>query len=262
MELDPQKKFEIIEKILKYFYDKFGEEDFYGKINYDEQRIRIILGKFGISYSGKHFDSDVLLKTEDKKIYDLSEYLLNDKGLAHLFHDKYAIEILNSEEKFFNLNLYLNECFECIKSNRKIATAMLLRCCVEILVDMNGIKERTLAGSIDKFAQSMKDNPKFIIFSKYNKENELKKFLEGVKNFGNDAAHLNGQNVKDFIEKYDNKEILKLFCILIENSILREDINNRNEQDIENKIKSIDFAIKEKMKENKIEEEVNDEIPF
>lgn len=260
MELDPQKKFEIIDEILKYFSEKYGKEDWNGNFCYDEQRIRIILGRYGIHYSG-HFDSDFLLKAEDKKIYDLSEYLLNDKGLAHLFHDKYAIEILNSEEKFFNLNLYLNECFECIKSNRKIATAMLLRCCVEILVDMNGIKERTLAVSIDKFTQSMKDNTKFIIFSKYNKENELKKFLEGVKDFGNDAAHLNGQNVKDFIEKYDNKEILKLFCILIENSILREDINNRNEQDIANKIKSIDFTIKE-IKENKIEEEANDEIPF
>ena len=42
---------------------------------------------------------------------------------------------------------------------------------------------------------------------------------------------------------------------------LREDINNRNEQDIANKIKSIDFTIKE-IKENKIEEEANDEIPF
>jgi hypothetical protein len=61
------------------------------------------------------------------------------------------------------------------------------------------------------------------------------------------VAHLNGKNVKDFIEKYDNKEILKLFCILIEHSILKDDIRKRNEQDVENRVKSIDFAIREKI---------------
>lgn len=106
------------------------------------------------------------------------------------------------------------------------------------------------------------------MFSKNNKQDELKMFLEGVKDFGNDAAYLNGKNVKDFIEKYDNKEILKLFCILIEHSILKDDIHKRNEEDVENRVKSIDFTIKEKP--DKINEQIviaNDnfidyDIPF
>lgn len=247
MILDPQKKFQLIDEIVKYINTNFGYEDQNGNIQHVDNRVKILLGRFGINYSRNYFCSDDLLSSNDKNISELFEYLLNDKGLGHLFHDKYAIEILATEEKFFNLNLYLNECFECIKADRKIATAMLLRCCVEILVDMCGHKERTLAGNIDKFIQSMEGNTTFVMFSKNKKQNELQQFLEGVKDFGNDAAHLNGKNVKDFIEKYDNKEILKLFCILIEHSLLKDDIRKRNEDDVENRVKSIDFAIKERI---------------
>ena len=45
------------------------------------------------------------------------------------------------------------------------------------------------------------------------------------------------------IEKFENKELLKLFCILIEHSILKDGIRERNESDVENMIKSIDFKV-------------------
>jgi hypothetical protein len=37
------------------------------------------------------------------------------------------------EKEFASLYLYLQECFECIKGERKIAATLLLRSCVEIL---------------------------------------------------------------------------------------------------------------------------------
>ena len=265
MTLDPQKKFHLVGEILKYIDTNFGDTDWNGNFSYNEQRIKILLGSFGISYT-ENFDTNYLLTADDKNINELAEYLLNDKGLSHLFHDKYAIEILATEDKFFNLNLYLNECFECIKADRKIATALLLRCCVEILVDMCGYKKGNLAKDLENFISSMEGNETFAMFNKNNKKGELEKFLVGIKDFGNDAAHLNGKNIKDFIEKYDNKEILKLFCILIEHSILKDDIRKRNELDVENRVKSIDFTIKEKNfdKENSSDDFPNtdDDIPF
>lgn len=268
MTLDTQRKFQLVDDIVKYINQNFSYEDYNGNSHHDNTRIKIILGRFGIKYSKNYFDAEDLLLAEDSKINDLFEYLLNDKGLSHLFHDKYAIEVLANEERFFNLNLYLSECFECIRSDRKIATAMLLRCCVEILMNIFNNKNEPLAKKIDDFFANFEDNKELVMFSKNNKQDELKMFLEGVKDFGNDAAHLNGKNVKDFIEKYDNKEILKLFCILIEHSILKDDIRKRNEEDVENRVKSIDFTIKEKP--DKINEQIviandnfiDDDIPF
>lgn len=112
----------------------------------------------------------------------------------------------------------------------------------------------------------MEKDESFEIFNKNNKQSELKELLKGIKDFGDDAAHLNGKSVKDFIEKRDNKELLKLFCILIEHSILKDGIRERNESDKENRVKSIDFSIKEKLTESHIMDnsELNsdDEIPF
>ena len=112
----------------------------------------------------------------------------------------------------------------------------------------------------------MEKDEAFAMFNKNNKQNEVQRFLEGIKDFGNDAAHLNGKNAKDFIEKFDNKELLKLFCILIENSILKDGIRERNERDVEDRVKSIDLNMKEKviLQDTTSDSEVSsdDEIPF
>jgi len=269
MILDPQKKFQLVDEIINYLEANFTYEDYNGDQHYKEQRVQILLGKFGINYPKNYsnFETGHLLSAEDKNIYELAEYLLNDKGLAHLFHDKYAIEVLSTEEKFSNLNLYLYECFECIKADRKIATAILLRACVEIFIDVGGFKKKFHLGSnIEELIPLMEKDELFEIFNKNNKQSELKQFLKGIKDFGDDAAHLNGKNVKDFIEKFDNKELLKLFCILIEHSILKDGIREKNERDIENRVKSIDFSMKEKVisQDTTRDSEVSsdDEIPF
>ncbi len=273
MILDPQKKFQLVDEIMNYLEANFTYEDYNGDQRYKEQRVQILLGRFGISYSTK-FNSGILLSAADSGITELAEYLLNEKGLSHLFHDKYAIDVLETEEKFSNLNLYLQECFECIKADRKIATAILLRACVEIFIDVGGFNKNTkktdqklsLGTSIRNIIPLMEQVEAFVMFNKNNKQSELKQFLEGIKDFGNDAAHLNGKNAKDFIEKFDNKELLKLFCILIEHSILKDGIRERNERDVENRVKSINFSMKEKViKLNTADDSEissDDEIPF
>lgn len=267
MTLDPKKRFDLVKKITKHIDENYAFEDFNGYLQYRQEQIKILLKNFEITYSGGYFDADYLLNAEGKSIVELAEYLLNDKGLSHLFHDKYAIEILSTEERFSNLNLYLHECFECIKADRKIATAILLRACVEIFIDVGGFKKAYKLGSnIEALIPLMEKDESFEMFNKNNKQSELKQFLKGIKDFGDDAAHLNGKNVKDFIEKFENKELLKLFCILIEHSILKDGIRERNEMDVENMIKSIDFIPKEKPLEQEgisdISSSADDEIPF
>lgn len=254
MILDPKTKILLVEEIINYITTNlvYGDNEDYPQ--WDEVKIKILLGKFDISYNG-NFYRDCLFYAEDKNIRELTDYLRNDEGLSHLFHDKYAIEILATEERFSNLNLYLHECFECIKADRKIATAILLRACVEIFIDVGGFNKNpkktdqklSLGTSISSLIPLMEKDEAFAMFNKNNKQNELQQFLEGIKDFGNDAAHLNGKNAKDFIEKFDNKELLKLFCILIEHSILKNEIRERNERDVENRVKSIDFSMKEKV---------------
>lgn len=273
MILDPKTKILLVEEIINYMTTNLVYRDNEDYPRSDEVKIKVLLGGFDISYKGD-FYRDYLFYAEDKNIRELADYLRNDEGLSHLFHDKYAIEILATEERFSNLNLYLHECFECIKADRKIATAILLRACVEIFIDVGGFNKNTkktdqklsLGTSISNLIPLMEKDEVFAMFSKNSKQNELQQFLEGIKDFGNDAAHLNGKNAKDFIEKFDNKELLKLFCILIEHSTLKDGIREKNERDIENRVKSIDFSMKEKviLQDATSDSEVSsdDEIPF
>lgn len=266
MTLDMRIKFKLIDQIKEYISANLFTENRWGDIIPDYDGISILLGRFGIESSKQGYCKD-LTYAADKNIHELAEHLLNDKGLSHLFHDKYAIEVLSTEERFSNLNLYLNECFECIKVDAKIATLMLLRAWVEIFIDVSGFKKKFHLGSnIEELIPLMEKDGSFEIFNKNNKQSELKQFLKGIKDFGDDATHLNGKNVKDFIEKFDNKELLKLFCILIEHSILKDAIRKRNERGVENRVKSIDFSMKEKviLQDTTSDSEVSsdDEIPF
>ena len=130
MTLDAKYKFQLVDNIVKYIDENFTRDKGGEYETYDEYRIQVLLGKFGIIYNHSYC-MDIYLTQGDGKIVGLAEYLLNDQGISRLFYDKYAVEVLQGDDKFFNLNLYINECFECIKMGRKIATALLLRSCAE-----------------------------------------------------------------------------------------------------------------------------------
>ena len=86
---------------------------------------------------------------------------------------------------------------------------------------------------------------------------------------GNVAAHGEINEAKKFIEDYCLESNLKLFCIILENSIFKKDILKINEDLKLKKLKSIDFnpqKIENKNNKQPIEETNNtnqdDEIPF
>lgn len=93
MILDPQKKFQLVDEIMGYLRTNDFTYRNNGVLRYRKKKVEILLGRFDIFYSGE-FHPDDLLDADDKNISDLAKYLLSDEGLSHLFHDKYAIEIL------------------------------------------------------------------------------------------------------------------------------------------------------------------------
>lgn len=290
MNLDPKTKIQLVSEIWDYFKERFCKEteqtDYYGEplLDCDSGKIKLFLQHVGVVFSkADRFDSeDFFLQIEDQKLVALHNYITNQKseGFVDLFFDKYALEVLRSEEKFSNLNFYLEECFECVVANRKIAAAILLRACVEILVGLKGCIEQNSKGRYDglnktliKFINLVESDEDFKIFAKYGKKEELRIFLNGIKELGDSSAHLYDKKVHDFIENNAVKEMLKLFCLLIEHSILKEEISRRNEQELENRFKSIDFTpLQEKTKNAAGKHQVaktfeqvdsgDDEIPF
>ena len=250
-------KYKLIDKIHKYIESNLIYIDSWEVEHLDHDKIEILLGRFGIEYVNRNLLTS-LKNSDDNQILELYKNISNNNDLVGLFNDKYAIEILNEEKTFFNLNLYLKECFECSKEDKKIATAILLRSCVEIFISIWDNTRNPLDKKIDNFFVNIQDNKEFKIFIEYNKQNQLKQFLKDIKDFGNDAVHLNGKNIEDVINKYDNKEILKLFCILMEHSILKDGIKKKNEEEATNEIKSINFTVNDKNSAQFYEEE----IPF
>lgn len=215
----------------------------------------MFFGKCGVDLQYASIETVKLLDEECvTRVY--KEIFKNN--LSNFFDAPNAIKVLETEENFSNLNLYLNECLNCINAQNKIAAAILLRSCVEIFINIFDNTSNPLAKKIDNFFKNIDSHKDLKAFCEHGKKDELKEFFEGVKDFGNDAAHLNGKKVDDFIEKYDNKAFLVLLCILIEHSILKDSIEKMNQEDTINRLKSADFRPKEESKKC----DIDDEIPF
>jgi hypothetical protein len=167
------------------------------------------------------------------------------------------VKILENNTQYGNLNVYLTECLACISGGTKIASIILMRCCVEELMAMQGCEKYNLGSKITEFINGIEKNKDFAIFTQCNKQEEVKILLDVVKDLGNDAVHRNGQDLKKFASKYEVKELFKLFCILIEYSTMKEDIQSENDKHIRLMVESINFQPKEVPLE--VEE---DDIPF
>lgn len=244
-------KFQYVNKINDYinthfrriFRDCNNEEGFY----FDTNSIVILLGQFGIDVSpsdNNSFNAEYWKEAEEENLRKLHQYLFENQDLKSYFTDgEYAIEALK-EDEFFNLNLYLQECFECNKAERKLATAVFLRCCLEIIINIY-IKgsEKNLKQKIEEFFTDFDTKEEFKDFA--DKAQQLKPFFHKIRGIGNNVAHIKKDDMNDVINKRNLTHILKLICMVMENSILKLSIEAKKAEAKKKKIESIDFNIEE-----------------
>lgn len=229
---DPIKHLENIKFIEKYIKTN--------NLSYGEREI--LVKPFGIS---RHLSYSA---NTPEQIQSLANYIRNytgnKVGLYEFFHSPHAVKILENNPKYENLNVYLKECLACIGDGNKVASIILMRCCVEELMAMQKCEKYNLGSKIQEFIKGIEQNKDFEIFTQCNKQEELKIFLDVIKDLGNDAVHTNGKSLQAIASKYEIKEMFKLFCILIELSIMKGEIQSENDNHIKSIVESINFSPK------------------
>ena len=263
MNRDPKAHLKRVAEIVQYFKDNYsssGYNEEFGEtyLDYSEET-RYWLNNVGIKQS-ENFQTKDLINANQESVANLHGYIFGgDENLTKFFESKHAVVALEGNEKFESLNLYLKECFECIRAKRHIATAILLRACVEILVKMQGCEEpRSLPKGIAKLMAKFNEGGDFELFRE--KQTEIKTFFDEIKKIGDDAAHLK-KSMKEFVETNNNEEMFKLFCLLTEDSILKDEIAQKTKEERKRRW-NIDLTKKEKQIEKAETEISDDDIPF
>jgi hypothetical protein len=257
--LDAKNKIEIVTKLIAHFHSNLENErwNFYD--------LKSILDKFeiitidnGSQFSYYRFlnqmlilifvnDHDInlnqtLYESDEFKIQNLYDYIFEENNfeesnLNNLFTNIYSAEILKNDEKYENLNLYLTECYKCIKSSNLIPAAILIRGCLEIFLGMYSNKFH-LKSKIDDVSKRFNNIDEFKVFDEIGKTSEIRNFLFEIKNLGDDVAHVNGKKINEFIREKNLDESLKILCNIIEHSILNEEISKKLENDRKQKLAS------------------------
>ena len=247
--LDAKNKIEIVTKLIEHFHSNLetGRWNFYD--------LKSILDKFeiikidnGLRFDHYQFSNQILIliflyashlnlnlnqtlyESDEFKIQNLYDYIFEESNLNNLFTDIYSAEILRNDEKYENLNLYLTECYKCIKSSHLIAAAILIRGCLEIFLGMYS-REYHLKSKIEDVSKNFSKIDDFKVFDEIRKTSEITNFLFEIKNLGNDVAHVNGKKINEFIREKNLEESLKILCNIIEHSILNEEIRKKLEND-------------------------------
>lgn len=245
--LDAKNKIKIVTKLIEHFHSNLETErwNFYD--------LKSILDKFeiitidnGSQFSYYRFSNQMLIlifdndhdinlnqtlyESDEFKIQNLYDYIFEESNLNNLFTDIYSAEILRNDGKYENLNLYLTECYKCIKSSHLIAAAILIRGCLEIFLGMYS-REYHLKSKIEDVSKNFSKIDDFKVFDEIRKTSEITNFLFEIKNLGNDVAHVNGKKINEFIREKNLEESLKILCNIIEHSILNEEIRKKLEND-------------------------------
>lgn len=247
--LDAKNKIKIVTKLIEHFHSNLETErwNFYD--------LKSILDKFeiikidnGLRFDHYQFSNQILIliflyashlnlnlnqtlyESDEFKIQNLYDYIFEESNLNNLFTDIYSAEILRNDGKYENLNLYLTECYKCIKSSHLIAAAILIRGCLEIFLGMYS-REYHLKSKIEDVSKNFSKIDDFKVFDEIGKTSEITNFLFEIKNLGNDVAHVNGKKINEFIREKNLEESLKILCNIIEHSILNEEIRKKLEND-------------------------------
>jgi len=264
---NPLQTIENIKFIITYINENFIEYDYNGNTSWNDALVSHLLKVFLFTKNRSYYTEDDIANATPQQINNLANYIRNytgnKVGLQEFFHSPHAVKILENNTQYGNLNVYLTECLACISGGNKIASIILMRCCVEELMAMQGCEKYNLGNKITEFINGIERNKDFAIFTQCNKQEEVKILLDVVKDLGNDAVHTNGKSLQEIASKYEARALLKLFCILIEHSTMKEEIQSENNKHIRLMVESINFQPKEVPLEvenrNMITE---DDIPF
>ncbi len=235
-----------------------SSHDNWGNEFVDSCKIRTLLGHCNISYSDS-FSYSTLENFDNNQINDLYSYIFY-KDIQNYFDSKYALQVLQND--FSDLFYYINECITSINGGSKLGSIIILRSCIEVFLHAlyPNKKGDKLSHTINYFVDKIQEDDRFVDFVKIDKHRELESFFNEIRELGNDAVHNRVQDVKTLLDKYNEKEILKLVLILAESSILKEGIEKMTRDSIVARSTNAKYSI------NKIEEtksaSIDNEIPF
>jgi hypothetical protein len=224
---------------IKFEIGVFKEAGYYKKYTCENKVLKLY---FEYDNSRTYFWilNKILHDSSDFKIQNLYNYIFGENNIKKLFTNAYSPEILATDEKYENLNLYLNECYKCIKSSNLIAGAILLRSCLEIFINKYSAKYH-VHQKIEDVIKNFNEINDFKLFDEISKKDEIEKFFKEIKNLGNDSVHLNGKKIKEIINTFDIERAFTYMCIIIENTILTEEIDKKLKNDQKKKLSSFDF---------------------
>jgi len=250
LNLDPEDKISKIKAIADFFE---GKEDY--EIRTYFENFNIILCNHPNYGHNRHHPQDfsteslihsLFLHENDKDIREFYDHLFSNQ-IIDLFDEKKACAEIFKLEKYQDLKAYLDECLNCLGSGNKIAFLIILRACLEMLCnyqypDENLKNATSLKNKIKKFIEEINTKDEYEILR--SRVNEIKKLFELYLEQGNHVAHCRINHAKKFIEENCLESCLELFCLVIENSIFKEDILRTNKDLKIKKINSIDLIPK------------------
>jgi hypothetical protein len=113
---------------------------------------------------------------------------------------------------------------------------------LEIIINIYTKRSRkNLEGKIEEFFTDFDTKEEFKDFA--DKAPQLKPFFHKIRGIGNNVAHIKKDDMNDVINKINLTDILKLICMLIENSILKLSIEAKKAEAKKKQIADIDFNI-------------------
>ena len=266
--LSPKEKIDKINGIVDYLIEEKPED------------IQIFLSHFKIDLkqdpSSQNYTNYLTLPSEENLQFSLRHNDISDQQIISLFNEIFANNLKNffSEEfayqaltkDFEDLHHYLQECYNCLRVNLEFAGAILIRSCIEKFLYL--YEKNPNDRAIDNFIKKIDEDDSLKIFK--NRKKNIGDFFNLCQKNANHAVHLRYKEAKEYIDQYSVDDSLRLLCLIIENTILKEPIEKIREQEKLKKINEIKFDHKKSSpkKHEKIDSKTIDsndedeEIPF